>query len=118
MADKIQQAKQSDRCEEVESLEKRVTLIHQNVDALGRAQKNLHENLFFISCGSSQMEGYGQPLAASSLFTMVTRAVYTASLALKKSGHPLFIDIEPRKTNPHFFTIVRTKLDSDNAVRA
>jgi hypothetical protein len=39
----------------------------------------------------------------SGLFTTVTRAVYTATSALKNLGHPLFQDIDPRKTNPHFF---------------
>ena len=49
------------------------------------------------------MEGYGGHLDPSDLFNTVTRTVYTATLALEKLGHPLFQDIDPRKTNPHFF---------------
>lgn len=103
LTSQIQQAKQCQDQEKVEELEEIIALIQVNIEALYSAQKNLKEKLFFISCGNSQMEGYGEPLEASGLFTIVTRAVYTASLALKESGHSLFKDIDPRKTNPHFF---------------
>lgn len=103
LTSQIQEAKQSQDNKKVEKLENTLTFIQVNIEALNSAKKNLNEKLFFMSCGNSQLEGYGEPLEASGVFTIVTRAVYTASLALKESGHPLFKDIDPRKTNPHFF---------------
>ncbi|MBD0261841.1 MAG: hypothetical protein ICV85_10830 [Tolypothrix sp. T3-bin4] len=100
---KIQLAKQYQDNKTVEKLEKTISFIQVNIEALCPAQKNLNEKIFFISCGNSQMSGYGEPLDANGVVATVTRAVYTASLALKKSGHPLFKNIDPRKTNPHFF---------------
>ena len=99
----ILQAKQCLDEQTVKELEKTKALIKVNIDALYPAQKNLSSKFLFMSCGNSQMEGYGVPLDAGGVVNIVTRGVYTASLALKKSGHPLFKNIDPRRTNPHFF---------------
>jgi hypothetical protein len=98
-----QQAIQAGRSEEAEAVSKRIQSAQSHVQTMEEARSNFQSNLFFVSYGNSQLEGYGKQLQASHLFTTVTRAVYTASAALKMLEHPLFKDIEPRKTNPHFF---------------
>ncbi|WP_348230865.1 hypothetical protein [Trichocoleus desertorum] len=100
---KHQQAVQADQGEEVEKIEKLIQSAQSSFQTVELARSNLRENLFFISFGNSQLEGYGKQIEAGDLFTIVTRAVYTATSALKMLEHPLFKDIDPRKTNPHFF---------------
>ncbi|MBD1865264.1 MULTISPECIES: hypothetical protein [Trichocoleus] len=100
---KYQQAIQAGRYEEAEKVEKEMESAQNNIQTLKQARIECQHNLVFASFGTNRLEGYGRPMKASDLFNAVTRAVYTASAALKMLEHPLFKDIEPRKTNPHFF---------------
>lgn len=98
-----QQAIQVGQNEKAEKIEKLMQSVRYNFQTLEQARSNFQSKLFFISCGNSQLETYGKQLEASDLFTTVTRAVYTATSFLKQVEHPLFKDVEPRRTNPHFF---------------
>lgn len=97
------QAVKAGQDEEIEKIEKLMQSARYNLQTVEQARSNFQSNLFFISSGNSRLEGYGKQIEASDLFTIVTRAVYTATSALKMLEHPLFKDIEPRRTNPHFF---------------
>lgn len=84
-------------------IQKKVYLINQNLKLREKAQANFRNDRFFVSSGDTKMLGFGKQLSASGLFNIVTRAVFSASRELKKSDHPLFRYIDPRKTNPHYF---------------
>lgn len=98
-----QQAIQAGQDEKVGEIEKLMQSARYNIQTLEQARNNLQNNLFFVSTGNSQLETYGKQIEASDIFTTVTRAVYTATSTLKMLKNPLFKDVEPRKTNPHFF---------------
>ena len=104
----IQCAEQAHQKDEVEQLEKRLKAAQALAETLAQARANFPNNLFFVSFGNSQMEGYGKPLGPTDLYSTVRRAVYTATAALKGLEHPLFKDLDPRKTNPHFFRNIAT----------
>ncbi len=94
---------QANNLGQAKDIEKEVRLIEQNLKNREKAQVNFQDKSFFISPGDTSMLGFGKQISASGLFNVVTRAVFSASRELKKSGHPLFRDIDPRKTNPHYF---------------
>ena len=99
----IQQAEVAKDYVKLQQLQKQLESAQKNYETLKQAQINFRENLVFISLGTYALESYGGELSASGLFTLVTRAVYSASAALQAEEHPLFKDIAPRRTNPHFF---------------
>ncbi|MEP1079449.1 hypothetical protein NDI52_28980 [Leptolyngbya sp. PL-A3] len=99
----IRQAEIKGDNEKFTMLQKRLDSVQDNYLTLSEAKANFQEKLVFTSLGTYKLEGYGKELSASGLVTMVTRAVYSSSVALKAEGNPLFENVDPRKTNPHYY---------------
>lgn len=89
--------------EKADKLEKRYQSALHNYESQSKAHKNFRKSLLFTSLGANTFDSFGLPMEASDIYSLVTRAVYTASTALAEQEHPLFKGIEPRQTNPHYF---------------
>ena len=104
----IQEAKCNNQVEKIEELNELLESVQLNKETQVNANKKFPKNLVFFSLGDNCHRTYGEPLEADALFSIVKRAVYTASAGLATIEHPLFKGIEPRRTNPHYFRNIAT----------
>jgi hypothetical protein len=91
--------------EKINEIDKTINSVTLNLTSYLKAHEQLQSNskLVFISFGDNTYNTFGCRLEAEDVFSTVSRAVYSASVALIETNHPLFKDVEPRRTNPHFF---------------
>lgn len=91
--------------EKINEIDKTINSVNLNLTSYKKAHEELQSNskLVFISFGDNTYNTFGCQLEAEDVFSTVSRAVYSASVALIETNHPLFKDVNPRRTNPHFF---------------
>jgi hypothetical protein len=91
--------------DKINEIDKTINSVTLNLTSYKKAHEQLQSNskLVFISFGDNTYNTFGCRLEADDVFSKVSRAVYSASVALIETNHPLFKDINPRRTNPHFF---------------
>lgn len=91
--------------EKINEIDNTLNSVTLNLTSYKKAHEQLQSNskLVFISFGNNTYNTFGYQLEAGDLFSIVSRAVYSASVALIETNHPLFEDVNPRRTNPHFF---------------
>ncbi|MTF40320.1 hypothetical protein [Cyanobacterium aponinum] len=89
----------------INEIDNTINSVTLNLTTYKKAHEQLQSNskLVFISFGNNTYNTFGCQLEAEDVFSIVSRAVYTASVALIETNHPLFKGTDPRRTNPHFF---------------
>lgn len=101
---------------------RKVKKVKRILDSWQRVQNDLQQNYVFLILGAtSGKESKGKPFERESFRDLVVTAVHNATSILAESEHPLFVGVDPKRTNPHFFRNIGTthqRRNGDPAKRA
>lgn len=111
---KIQQKQQTGDQRNLDALTRELRGLKQLIEVWDEVKVRPYHNYVFFSLGSNVIpeticRPYCDPdpdldkKVASHFCTTIKGAVRTATAVLIESGHPLFVGLNPKATNPHFF---------------